>query len=139
MPAADNVHIARETFAAWNSHDTEAFVKRLAPGIVWESDAFPAPFSGHEGARAFLKLYLSAFPDLHFDIEQNVAAGDSHVLVRWRFSGTHLGPLGPIPATGRKASVHGCTVMEIRNSKVIHAWAYFDNAHLLRQLGVLPA
>jgi predicted ester cyclase len=65
-------------------------------------------------------------------------AGDSHVLVRWRSRGTHLGPLGDIPATGRKVSNHGCTVMEVRNSKAAHTWVYFDNAHLLRQIGVLP-
>jgi hypothetical protein len=28
--------------------------------------------------------------------------------------------------------------MELRNGKIGHAWVYFDNAHLLRQLGLLP-
>jgi predicted ester cyclase len=81
---------------------------------------------------------VTAFPDLHLDIEQILAAGDSHVVVRWRSTGTHLGPLADIPATGRKASNHGCTVLEVKNAKVGHAWVYFDNAHLLRQIGVLP-
>ena len=134
----NNIQIAREIFAAWNAHDLAAFVKKLDTKTTWESDAFPAPFSGHEGARQFLKLYLTAFPDLHLDIEQILPAGDSHVLVRWRSSGTHQGPLAQIPATGRKASNHGCTVMEVKNGKTSHAWVYFDNAHLLRQLGVLP-
>ena len=62
-----------------------------------------------------------------------------HVVVRWRSSGTHNGPLAQIPATGRKASNHGCSVMELKKAKITHAWVYFDNAHLLRQLGVLPA
>ena len=137
MTGQDNLHIARAIFAAWNAHDVEGFVKRLDTKTTWESDAFPAPFSGHEGARQFFKVYLTAFPDLHLDIEQILAAGDSHVLVRWRSRGTHLGPLGDIPATGRKASNHGCTVMEVRNSKAAHTWVYFDNAHLLRQIGVL--
>ena len=134
----DNLHIAREIFAAWNAHDVEGFVKRLDAKTRWESDVFPAPFSGHEGARQFFKVYLTAFPDLHLDIEQILAAGDSHVVVRWRSRGTHLGPLGDIPATGRKASNRGCTVMEIKNAKAAHAWVYFDNAHLPRQIGVLP-
>jgi len=42
--------------------------------------------------------------------------------------GTHAGPLGDIPATGRKASNRGCTVVEIKNAKAAHAWVYFDNA-----------
>ena len=138
MAGQDNLHIARENFAAWNAHDVEAFVKRLDTKTIWESDAFPAPFVGHEGARQFFKLYLTAFPDLHLDMEAILPAGESQVVVRWRSSGTHKGPLGSLPATGRKASVHGCSVMEVKNQKIAHAWVYFDNAHLLRQLGVLP-
>ena len=88
MATHDNVQIAREGFAAWNAHDLEAFIKRLDAKTTWESDAFPAPFAGHDGARQFFKLYLTAFPDLHFDVEQILAAGDSYVVVRWRSSGS---------------------------------------------------
>src|SRR2546422_2949563 len=73
-----------------------------------------------QGARQVFKVYVTAFPDLHIDIQQMLAAGDSHVVVRWRSSGTHLGKLGDIPATGRKASNHGCTVMEVKNAKAGH-------------------
>ncbi len=139
MPSQDNVHIVRESFAAWNAHDMEGFVKRLDTKTVWESDAFPAPFAGHEGARQFFKLYVTAFPDLHLDIEQILAAGDNHVLVRWRSTGTHLGPLANVPATGRKISLRGCNFNEVKQGRIAHAWVYFDNAHMLRQLGVLPA
>jgi hypothetical protein len=27
--------------------------------------------------------------------------------------------------------------MEVKNNKAAHTWVYFDNAHLLRQIGVL--
>src|SRR5262244_1702188 len=60
MAGQDNLHIVRESFAAWNAHDVEAFVKRLDTKTIWESDTFPAPFVGHEGARQFFKLYLTA-------------------------------------------------------------------------------
>ena len=139
MAGQDNLHIVRASFAAWNAHDVEGFIKVLDTKTTWESDVFPAPFTGHEGARQFFKLYLTAFPDLHLDIEQILQAGENHVVVRWRSSGTHKGPLAQISATGRKASNHGCSVMELRNAKIAHVWVYFDNAHLLRQLGVLPA
>ena len=139
MNTQDNVHLVRESFAAWSAHDIEGFVKRLDTKTVWESDVFPAPFVGHEGARQFFKLYVTAFPDLHLDIEQILAAGDQHVVVRWRSTGTHLGPLADILPTGRKTTLRGCTVSEVRQGKISHAWVYFDNAHLLRQLGILPA
>jgi len=88
MTGQDNLHIAREIFAAWNAHDVEGFVKRLDTKTTWESDVFPAPFSGHEGARQFFKVYLTAFPDLHLDIQQMLAAGDGHVYLPPR----HRGP-----------------------------------------------
>jgi hypothetical protein len=55
MAGQDNLHIVREIFAAWNAHDVEGLVKRLDTKTTWKSDAFPAPFSGHEGARQFLQ------------------------------------------------------------------------------------
>ncbi len=133
----NNLQIVREIFAAWNGHDLEGFVKRLDPKTRWESDAFPTPFSGHDGARQFFKLYITAFPDLHLDIEQ-IFGADTFVVVRWRSTGIHRGPLADIPATGRKVTLHGCTVIEVQTTKAGRAWVYFDNAHLLRQIGVLP-
>jgi predicted ester cyclase len=43
---------------------------------------------------------MSAFPDLHFTIEELVAEGDI-VAGRLTASGTHEGPLMGMPATGR--------------------------------------
>ena len=48
MAGQDNLHIVREIFSAWNAHNVEGFIKRLDTKTTWESDAFPAPFSGHE-------------------------------------------------------------------------------------------
>ena len=138
MAGPESLQIVREIFAAWNAHDVEAFVKRLDPKTTWESDTFPAPFSGHDGARQFFKVYLTAFPDLHLDVEQILPA-DSYVVVRWRFTGTHLGLLADVLPTRQKVSLHGCSVIEVKAAKGGHAWVYFDNAHLLRQIGVLPA
>src|SRR5712692_8260422 len=100
MAQQENLQIVRELFAAWNAHDLNGYLKRLDQKTVWESDAFPAPFRGHEGARQFFQVYVTAFPDLHLDIEQMLSAGDNHVVVRWRSRGTHKGPLAQISATG---------------------------------------
>jgi predicted ester cyclase len=88
--------------------------------------------------RALSSSLSGAFPDLHLDIEQ-ILAVDPYVIVRWRSTGTHLGRLGDIQPTARKVSLHGCSVMEVKAMKGSHSWVYFDNAHLLRQIGVLPS
>jgi predicted ester cyclase len=38
-------------------------------------------------------------------------------MVHWTFEGTHLGPIVPIPETGRKVSMSGIDVFRIANGK----------------------
>jgi len=83
-------------------------------------------------------MYMQAFPDLHFEIEQIFSSGD-YVTLRWRATGTHRGELMGIPPTNRPAETHGCTVEEMRDGKMVREWVYWDTGNLLRQLGVLPA
>ena len=55
---------------------------------------------GPESARQVVTMLRTAFPDLHFTIEELVAESDT-VAGRVTMSGTHLGPFQGIPATGR--------------------------------------
>jgi predicted ester cyclase len=54
------------------------------------------------------------------------------------FARTHNGDLMGIPPTRRRGETHGCSVVEIRDGKAVRTWVYWDTAHLLRQLGVMP-
>lgn len=58
-------------------------------------------------------------------------------------TGTHNGPLctpsgNAIQPTGRSGTVPGSTTYEIKNSKITHAWIYWDMAGMLAQLGLMP-
>ena len=137
MSESENLQISRQTWDAWNAHDPAGFLKFLDANYVIESDTIPQPIRGLEAARGFMQMYVDAFPDLHFSIDQMIASGDT-VVTRWTATGTHRGSLMGIPATNRQAQTRGCTVTEIRNGKAIHDWTYWDTGNLLRQLGVLP-
>ena len=56
MFGQDHLHAFREVFAAWNTHDVEAFTRRLDTKVTWESDA-----------QQFPKVYVTAVPDFHLD------------------------------------------------------------------------
>jgi steroid delta-isomerase-like uncharacterized protein len=135
---SDNLAVVRQSWDAWNAHNPDAWLKLLHDKHVMESDTIPQPITGQEGARAFMGMYVTAFPDLHFKVDQLTASGN-YVISRYTATGTHQGPLGNIPPTERRGEVHGCTVAEIENGQIVREWLYWDSAHLLRQLGVLPA
>lgn len=139
MSDQENLKIAREAFDAWNAHDSKRLLALLADDFVSESDTLPTPTRGRDAQRQVMEMYVRAFPDLHFDIEQMLACGD-YVVTRWHSTGTHKGELMGIPATNRRGEgLHGCTVAEIRGGKMRRDWVYWDGVSLLRQLGVMPA
>jgi predicted ester cyclase len=59
-------------------------------------------------------------------------------MVFWTFTGTHLGPMGPIPATGRKVTLNGCDVFRVANGKIQELYLGQDAMSLMQQLGVIP-
>jgi len=79
---------------------------------------------------------LTAFPDLHFVIEDQFALGDK-VSTRWTATGTHNGPLGELNATGKKVAIDGIIIDYLDNGKVSERWELWDQMAMLQQLGIM--
>jgi predicted ester cyclase len=79
---------------------------------------------------------IGAFPDVHFEVEDQVESGDA-VAMRWSAVGTHTRPLGNIPPTGKRARVDGIVINRLAGGKVVERWEQWDQTALLRQLGVM--
>ncbi|HEX3052485.1 MAG TPA: ester cyclase [Aggregatilineaceae bacterium] len=84
----------------------------------------------------------TAFPDLHFEIHQMFAEGDT-VAFRSTMTGTQLGPLNfipgsSIPPTGRPVSIQHMHFVRMRDGQSTDLWHVWDTVGMLRQLGVLP-
>jgi steroid delta-isomerase-like uncharacterized protein len=95
-------------------------------------------FSGRESVRAFYADLFTGFPDLHFEITRSYVSDDA-IILEATFSGTHKNLFNGIPATGRRVQFPFCTIFSFdENDRLAGERAYFDNALVLRQLGVLP-
>ena len=70
----------------------------------------------------------------------NVIAEGDWVVVEFTNSGTNTGPLrtarGDFPPTNRKIEIPYCSVMQIKNGKVISGPDYYDVSTILSQLGL---
>lgn len=90
------------------------------------------------GTKTAIAMYLGAIPDLHVTVEDMVAEAD-RVALRYTSHGTQRGPLGPIPATGRRVNVSSYLIARIADGKIVEMWGLDDQLGLLQQLGVIPA
>jgi steroid delta-isomerase-like uncharacterized protein len=93
---------------------------------------------GPESTRQVVTMLRTAFPDLHFTIEDLVAEGDT-VAGRATMSGTHLGPFQGIAPTGRSFQQAHMHFVRFRDGKAIEHRAVRDDLGMMRQLGVIPA
>ena len=93
------------------------------------------PREGHEG---FAQGFYAAFPDMHHDIE-DVFATEDRVLVRFVLHGTNTGSFFGVPPTGRQVTIAAHVILHVSDGKVTRLLGIFDEAGLLRQLGILPS
>jgi hypothetical protein len=96
------------------------------------------PAIDREGHGGFGQAFYAAFPDIHHEIERVLVDGDS-VVVRFVLHGTHSGaPFFGIPPTNRKVAVPAHVILTVQAGQVTDLVGVFDEAGMLRQLGVLP-
>ncbi len=87
----------REIRELWKAHsiaedkrDIAGLIATLTPDCVYEVVPDGARWEGHAGATRFYMELLSAFPDIHFDL-QTIVIGPQGVCEEARVTGTHKG------------------------------------------------
>jgi predicted ester cyclase len=110
----------------------------IAPDFLNHA-APPGSNRGPESMRQLITMLNTAFPDMHYTIEELVAEGDT-VACRITMSGTHQGRLMGIAPTGRsvrqQAQMH---FVCFRDGKAVEHRVVRDDLGLMQQLGVIPA
>jgi len=123
----------------WNARDREAWLAGLDLfRLVVQMPGGPQ-LTGREAAETFWSTWQEAFPDNRLETIA-IHADDRGGVHEFRATGTHAGPLrgpaGEIAPTGRTADMRVCGVYEFDEGKITSFHLYFDQAELLRQLGV---
>jgi len=128
-------HMLQIMEEAWNKKAPAAFDDRIAPDFVCHTP--DGDFKGLDGYKQLYNVYVTAFPDYHFTIDDVIAEGDK-VSLRYTFAGTHTGPLLEVPATGKRVSVPGTVVTRVVDGKSVEEYVVWDSLGLVRQLGLVP-
>ena len=102
-----------------------------------DHEAHPGGNRGPESIRQLITMLRTAFPDLHFTIEDLIAEGDT-VAGRLTMNGTHTGPLMGMPPTGRAVRQAHMHFVRFRDGKAIEHWGVRDDMGMMRQMGLMP-
>jgi steroid delta-isomerase-like uncharacterized protein len=118
-----------------NQHNLDALDELFSPDFVDHSGMSSPP--NREGTRAFFTMMFAAFPDMRFEIRQQLAEGD-RVMTYKTFHGTHQGPFMGIPATGKEVTFDNIDIMTVVEGRITEHWTVGDMLRLMQQLGVVP-
>ena len=118
-----------------NRGDTSVANEVFHEDAVIHINGAPKPDLSVEEFTQMVGGLLGGFPDLHFTIEDQFVS-ENKVSTRWTAEGTHSGPLGELPASGKRIKVDGIIVDYLQEGKVSERWEQWDQLAMLQQLGV---
>jgi|SRR5579871_1355428 len=108
--------------------------------FVWEDVVEQVPFPGQGpglgGLQDVLRGMRKAFPDLYFDVEEQIAEGDK-VVTRFEWTGTHRSEFLGVPATGRPVKVWGMVIDRLVEGRIKETRIIMDIFGLMMQMGAL--
>lgn len=138
MSAIDiNKTIARRYLEDFWNGDDAAVIEEL---VIDDVIGHPAPGQTLQG-REILKQRHSAlrqvYGEPHFVVEDLIGEGDK-VLLRWSFSGKHIGAIMGAAPTGKLITVGGMNLFQFSGGRIAEFWVNADDLGELQQIGVTP-
>jgi steroid delta-isomerase-like uncharacterized protein len=137
MSLEENSNLVRRYVDGVNKANFDALDELVIPDFV-DHDAFPGQEPGHEGLKKAYAMFLNAFPDVYFDLQDVIAEGDK-VVGRGVITGTHRGDFLGVPPTGRSVTWTGTRLFTVKDGKLTEGWLNIDLLSLMQQLGAIPA
>jgi steroid delta-isomerase-like uncharacterized protein len=126
--------ISESFIAAWNSHDVERVIPVFTDDVLYEDVTFGAVNHGSAELRKFAASIFEAVPDVKFELVRS-SVDKGHGTIEWVFTGTDKG----LYKTGRRFSVRGVSVIDLRGGKISRNLDFYDAASIMRQVGLLPS
>jgi steroid delta-isomerase-like uncharacterized protein len=125
--------VAEKWIAGWNSHDPDKMLPLFTDDVLYEDVAFSEVSHGRAEVRKFVVAEIEGVPDLELKLLRS-DIHDGHGTIEWTFSGTDK----DVFKTGKKFSVRGVSVIDLRDGKIFRNVDFYDAATIMRQVGLLP-
>ncbi|MEK6375918.1 MAG: ester cyclase [Acidobacteriota bacterium] len=116
----------------WNARRDESIGELMTPDSIGHVEG--GQYRGPEGFREMQRVFLSALPDVHIEIEA-ILADDHRAAVRWRAKGTHTGDGLGFPASNRRIDIQGTTWLVVKDGRIVEGWDTWNLGGMVASLG----
>src|SRR4051812_12922046 len=132
-PRARHPKEIEQLFAAWNSHDPDRVAASFTEDGVYEDVTAGHISRGRPEVRKWAEGGLAAFENFEIKIVSSFFH-NGHGVAEWVWGGNDK----EMFKTGKKFSVRGVRVFEVRRAKISRYQEFYDSAAIMKQVGVLP-
>jgi predicted ester cyclase len=81
--------------------------------------------------KEFADAFRAAFPDLHIEIEEQIAEGDL-VATRWTGVATHDGDFMGVVPTGNRVTQSGMDISRVSDGTVAETWEGYNSMVMMQ-------
>jgi steroid delta-isomerase-like uncharacterized protein len=139
--AEDSASVIKKLFDGFNTKDYDAIEALVSDDFKLIDCATGETYEGPEGARRNAEGWLVPFADVSVELLNVVKAGDwavAEAVGRGTHSGPMQTPMGEVPATGKQMELHFCSIIRVRDGKIVEERDYYDAMTIVNQLGLMP-
>jgi len=139
--AADQtpVEVVQQYLAAWNAHDAGKAASYFDDKISYYDASVGKPTVGKAEAKAaVIDNFMTAAPDLKWEMRGDPIVSGNKVSFEWTFSGKNSGPWADgTKATDKSFSFDGASVFVIEKNVIKQQSDYYDALGFYKQLGLM--
>lgn len=132
-PSSNDKKVIEQLFAAWTSHDPDKVANLFGEDAVYEDVTANHISRGRTEVREWAAGAFVVFENFKMELVSSYVRNGRGV-AEWVWSATDNDM-----HKGKKFSVRGVSVIEVRGGKISSCKDYYDFATVMRQLGSLPA
>jgi steroid delta-isomerase-like uncharacterized protein len=132
-----NSETVRQMVSYLNAHNVAGMLSCFDDAMEWLDVPMEAAYRGKAEISTFLDSLFDAFPDLDYQLTNLIARSD-YVAAQFKMRGTHQSTFYGLPGTNATVEIPCLSMITMRNGKMLSDHCYFDNAMILRQMGLMP-
>lgn len=133
-----NVELHQKAHQAMSTEGAEHAAASFADSVVYTDTARGLTLKGKDEAIGWLQAWKTMASDARVDDPTYLDAG-AWTIARFQARGTHDGPMGDLPPTGKTLDMPFCELLRWEDGKVVEGAIYYDTTTLMVQLGHMAA